>query len=163
MMPQVVVRFPLPLLALLLVLAGCASPGSGWRKDPRLCRTVGFLGGVAVGIAAASKDSVSGALIGGAAGALLGHLACSSLPGEIDLEVEATPLGGRAPLRVEFHAVAQGATQLTWDLGDGTRAEGHHIEHVYRGQGTFYVSIVASDGSGRTARRRMRITVLAPQ
>ncbi|MCA1813449.1 MAG: PKD domain-containing protein [Halobacteriales archaeon] len=44
------------------------------------------------------------------------------------------------------------ALTTTWDLGDGARAEGLHVEHAYRAPGLYHVTFTASDGVDSTSR-----------
>ena len=151
---------------LFLVLLACVAPGTGWRSDPTLCRIVGFVGGTVVGVLVSegnndqANNRAAGGMVGGGVGALLGHVLCNPLVGELGVRISALPLGGEAPLQIEFRAVARGATKLVWDLGDGTLAEGRRVEHVYQRPGTFYPTVTVTDDEGRSARTGTRVTVL---
>lgn len=71
---------------------------------------------------------------------------------EWDLAIQADPDVGRAPLTVEFTAILDvervQPTRMLWDFGDGERAEGTAVRHVYRAAGeyTAMLRVVASDG-----------------
>ncbi len=56
--------------------------------------------------------------------------------------VSATPAAGAAPLRVRL--IAKGdAASYSWDLGDGTLANGGQVSHVY-GPGRFFATVTAT-------------------
>ncbi|MCP4344360.1 MAG: PKD domain-containing protein [Desulfobacterales bacterium] len=54
---------------------------------------------------------------------------------------------------------------LTWDMGDGTTAEGIRVIHTYRKSGSYVVSIIAKDNSGAindAASKAITITINTP-
>jgi lipoprotein-anchoring transpeptidase ErfK/SrfK len=65
------------------------------------------------------------------------------------LNIQATPTSGPAPLRVSF--TATGAASAHWDFGDGSSADGLATEHVYSaGRWTAKVTAQTADGSSST-------------
>src|SRR6266571_3703983 len=52
-----------------------------------------------------------------------------------------------------------GSLTVSWDLGDGQKATGASVVHVYAGPGVFPVSVTASDAGGGTTTVGSSITV----
>ena len=52
-----------------------------------------------------------------------------------------------------------GSLTVSWDLGDGQKASGASVVHVYATAGTFPVAVTASDGSGGVTTAGSSITV----
>ena len=70
--------------------------------------------------------------------------------------VSATPAAGAAPLRVRL--IAKGdAASYSWDLGDGTLANGGQVSHVY-GPGRFFATVTATGPTEEVAQARVRVT-----
>lgn len=81
--------------------------------------------------------------------------------------IEASPTRGDAPLRVEFDGSLsfdpQGLlVRYEWDFGDGTRAEGPKVTHVYRRNGVYIATLTVSDQFGARGQDRVRIVVGNP-
>ena len=152
------------LLAAVLANSACAAPGTGWRSDPTVCRSLGVVaGGVAASAAASGGNRPLWGLAGMVAGFFVAHLACARRRSELSVRVSASPLGGDAPFRTELRAVSDGATRFSWDLGDGNAAGGSRVTHTYRRAGTFHAEVRVADEAGRSAAARIRITVLQPR
>jgi PKD repeat protein len=56
-------------------------------------------------------------------------------------------------------AESGGALTVSWDLGDGEKASGASVVHVYAREGVFPVSVTASDGGGGVTTVGSSITV----
>jgi OOP family OmpA-OmpF porin len=157
-------RAALVALVAVVTSGACVAPGTGWRSDPIVCRSLGAVaGGVGASAAASGSNRVAWGLVGMAAGALVGHLACEPRRGELSVRVSASPLGGDAPFQTELRAVSDGATRFDWELGDGGTAEGTRVTYTYRRPGTFHAEVTVADDEGRRAVARIRITVLKPR
>ncbi|MGD9936121.1 MAG: PKD domain-containing protein [Methanoregulaceae archaeon] len=78
----------------------------------------------------------------------------------------AYPETGRAPLTVRFQDTSTGAESWTWVFGDGTYSSDRYPVHVYTRSGTYTVSLLVSDGSGRShskvAQDLIRVTAAPP-
>ncbi len=63
---------------------------------------------------------------------------------------------------VPFTAVATSSTQrsatFSWDLGDGTKMERHHVEHIYQRPGS-YLAKVSAKAAGETTVRGLTVIV----
>ncbi len=92
-------------------------------------------------------------------------------PETLSVHIEASPLEGVAPLDVSFALVVAGAAaqhelSCEWDFGDGQRARGCALQHVFlaAGTGPFVVrGGVADKDTGQTATAApVQVLVLAP-
>ncbi len=63
----------------------------------------------------------------------------------------AYPETGRAPLTIQFQDTSVGAESWTWVFGDGMYSSERNPVHVYARPGTYTVSLLVSDGSGRSS------------
>ena len=68
----------------------------------------------------------------------------------------AYPETGQAPLSVQFSDMSVGAESWTWVFGDGTYSSSRNPSHVFSEPGTYTVSLLVSDGSGRSASKVAR-------
>ena len=68
----------------------------------------------------------------------------------------AYPETGQAPLTVQFSDMSVGAESWTWVFGDGTYSSSRNPSHVFTEPGTYTVSLLVSDGSGRSASKVAR-------
>lgn len=78
--------------------------------------------------------------------------------------ITADPVAGGRPLRVRLDATASsdpegGTLGYTWDLGDGTNAEGATITHEFRDVGTYVVTLTVTSSSGASATGDVVVTV----
>ena len=64
---------------------------------------------------------------------------------------------GLAPFAVTLTATGDAAA-YAWDLGDGTRAEGAVVEHVYSAPGRYTAVVTATSASGETAQASVAVT-----
>lgn len=63
---------------------------------------------------------------------------------QANIKIEAPVAFSGRPVKIT--AEAQGATEFTWDFGDGTNAYADaSIEHTYKTQGTYTISLVANN------------------
>jgi chitodextrinase len=81
--------------------------------------------------------------------------------------MEASPLRGEAPLRVEFDGSRSYdpnglLVRYEWDFGDGTRAQGPRVSHVYERNGIYVATLLVSDSFGASDQDRVRIVVGNP-
>jgi cell wall hydrolase len=73
------------------------------------------------------------------------------------VSAEATPATGQAPLEVMLTATGE-ADSFSWNLGDGSQAEGRVVRHVYAtGR---YTATVTATGGGEAAQASIVITAL---
>ncbi len=70
----------------------------------------------------------------------------------------ATPATGVAPLRVTLTATGDAAS-YTWELGDGTTAEGAVAAHVYAA-GRFVATVTATNAGGESAQAQVAVNVV---
>jgi PKD repeat protein/glucose/arabinose dehydrogenase/type 1 glutamine amidotransferase len=82
------------------------------------------------------------------------------------LTVDATPVKGTAPLKVDFSATAtdpEGDTPIgyAWTFGDGGTADVANPSHTYSRAGTYTAKVTATDAKGAAATRSIEITVEA--
>jgi PKD repeat protein len=80
-----------------------------------------------------------------------------------DLEIEADPDIGTAPLSVQFSAVIDedepGPFYYSWDFGDGGRDVSNPTAHTYRSPGTYTATLTATNGQGQQSTRDVEIQV----
>jgi len=76
-----------------------------------------------------------------------------------------TPLTGAAPLTVNFTDTSTNTpTSWAWDFGDGGTSTVKNPSHVYAAQGTYTVTLAATNASGSDSEIKTNyITVMAPQ
>lgn len=70
---------------------------------------------------------------------------------EAPVEIIAAPGAGEAPLEVELEVAPDdrrglSAVEYRWDFGDGGRATGEAVTHVYAEPGTYTVSVEVAEG-----------------
>ena len=84
-------------------------------------------------------------------------------------EIATTPMMGQAPLVVVYggsHSFDPDGTIVTydWDFGDGSRANGEIVSHVFTQAGTYTTVLTVVDNAGETATAEVVITVdVGPQ
>jgi peptidoglycan hydrolase-like protein with peptidoglycan-binding domain len=76
------------------------------------------------------------------------------------LTVRASATLGAAPFRVTLTAEGSAAS-YEWDLGDGQRAFGSTVEHVYERAGIYTATVTATSADGATARAQLVLTAVA--
>jgi cellulose 1,4-beta-cellobiosidase len=80
-----------------------------------------------------------------------------------DLDVNADPDIGTAPLNVEFIAMPDGdlpqPVSFQWDFGDGDRDVSNPAHHTYQEPGQYTASVLVTNGLGQVARRELEIQV----
>jgi PKD repeat protein len=80
-----------------------------------------------------------------------------------DLDVNADPDIGTAPLSVEFSVMLDDdLTQpisFQWDFGDGSREFSNPAHHTYRQPGQYTATLLVTNGRGQVARRELEIQV----
>jgi PKD repeat protein len=80
-----------------------------------------------------------------------------------DVDVNADPDIGTAPLSVEFSALLD--TELPqpvsfqWDFGDGSRDVSNPARHTYQQAGQYTATLLVTNGLGQIARRELEIQV----
>jgi PKD repeat protein len=86
-----------------------------------------------------------------------------------EVNLDATPQDGDAPLEVEFEAAAAddvsapGELDIEWDFGDGETASGDLSQvHTYTEPGVYEASVAVTDGDGHTTRERVILRVADP-
>jgi PKD repeat protein len=92
-------------------------------------------------------------------------LAASTEPLRVEISTEDTE--GVAPATFEFEADVTGGMEpytIRWDFGDGITGEENDddIEHTFDIAGTYRVSVLVTDSTGRTASDSILITVEPP-
>jgi PKD repeat protein len=80
-----------------------------------------------------------------------------------DLDVNADPDIGVAPLSVEFSAMLDDdlpqPVSFRWDFGDGAQDFNNPAHHTYREPGQYTASLLVTNGRGQIARRELGIEV----
>ena len=81
-----------------------------------------------------------------------------------DVEIEAEPESGEAPLRVRFQASADtdvpaSRLRFEWDLGGGVKGAGPTTEHVYTHPGSYPVTVVVTNLAGQHGQAQTEIDV----
>ena len=80
-----------------------------------------------------------------------------------DLDINADPDIGTAPLSVEFSAMLDDdlpqPVSFQWDFGDGSRDFSNPAHHTYREPGQYTASLLVTNGLGQIARRELEIQV----
>jgi PKD repeat protein len=80
-----------------------------------------------------------------------------------DLEIEADPDVGPAPLTTRFSAVIDedepGPFYYSWDFGDGGRDASNPTAHTYRVAGTYTATLTATNAQGQQSTRDVEIQV----
>ncbi len=82
----------------------------------------------------------------------------------LTVAVQANPSSGTAPLTVNFYSTVSGGTPgytYSWTFGDGGTGSSANPSHSYTTAGTFTVTLVVSDGMGRTQSSSTTVTVQA--
>lgn len=81
----------------------------------------------------------------------------------LDVEVDAEPDIGRAPLTVRFtvtaDAEADGPLAFVWDFGDGTGGSDSPTSHTFRAAGTYTATVTVTAARGRQATRQLQLLV----
>lgn len=75
------------------------------------------------------------------------------------------PATGKAGTAVAMSAAAtdrMSGASVHFDFGDGSRADGASVSHIYAAPGTFAVKVIATDGAGNQSSLSKAITVAAP-
>ena len=72
----------------------------------------------------------------------------------VELGAEATFDGGRS------YDPENGPTTFSWDLGDGTTADGATVTHVYRAAGTYTVTLTVTDEHGASGSASAEVVVV---
>lgn len=84
----------------------------------------------------------------------------------LDVDLEAVPDIGRAPLQVRFQVVLSDPDaplrSIQWDFGDGHAAEGRAVTHVFTEPGTFVVTARIERQSGSVIVRDVYVQVDPP-
>jgi PKD repeat protein len=85
------------------------------------------------------------------------------------VDIIATPLQGKAPLKVDFTATAtdpEGDLPLSyvWSFGDGATATGASVSHTYTTSGTHDATVTVTDsrGAAGTAHVQVKVDATAP-
>lgn len=81
--------------------------------------------------------------------------------------IEASPARGDAPLTVKFDGALSFdpkglLVRYEWDFGDGERAEGPKVSHVYERNGIYLATLTVSDQFGASDQDHVRIVVGNP-
>jgi PKD repeat protein len=77
-------------------------------------------------------------------------------------DFSASPLGGNAPLPVQFTDQSTGAASWSWDFGDGGSSTLQNPSHLYSGGGVFTVTLTVGNSAGQNTKTRIAyITVTA--
>lgn len=69
---------------------------------------------------------------------------------------------GEAPLNVTFTSTSVGATNYSWDFGDGDLGSGYMVDHEYDSVGSFTATLIASNDCGGADTSTGIINVLPP-
>lgn len=99
---------------------------------------------------------------------VLGRRAMAVLVGSAatDLSIEGLPKNALPDTALQMTAkgVKTPGTAFSWDLGDGTKANGDSVSHAWKAAGTYSVTLTAKtpDGAEAVATARIRIENLAP-
>lgn len=75
-------------------------------------------------------------------------------PEPLALKLTVTPKSGVSPLSVTFDAVVTGGTGsyfVNYNFGDGTSSQGQVLVHQFVGEGTYNVTVTATDSNGTVA------------
>lgn len=75
-----------------------------------------------------------------------------------EAQIDAAPAAGAPPLTVLFQAKTT-APQIEWDFGDGTKAEGRKVEHVFQRSGIYTVTLTAAVSGGNASIAQTEIVV----
>jgi PKD repeat protein/plastocyanin len=100
---------------------------------------------------------------GGKAGTAEVTVVVGDPSGPPTVQAAASPRSGAAPLEVRFTSVSSDpeghAVSTVWDFGDGQRAGGPNITHIYRTPGTYTATVTVTDPDGLTDTASLQITV----
>ncbi len=84
----------------------------------------------------------------------------------LDLDVEAVPDIGRAPLQVEFRLVlsdpGEPLRSIRWNFGDGHEADGAIVRHLFTEPGGFWVTVQVERKTGSLLQRDVFVQVDPP-
>jgi PKD repeat protein len=83
-----------------------------------------------------------------------------------DVDIEADPDIGPAPLTTRFNAVVpedlEPELTCSWDFGDGTSGSGRTTEHTYREPGTYSVKLAVTHSNQQRGTREIEVQVDPP-
>jgi hypothetical protein len=130
----------------LAAATGCTSPGVGSPECSSCALVAGVLGGIAgAALAHPRRARTAGRTVGAGVGALggaaLGWLLCGQLRAKFlpQVRIDAQPSSGEAPLAVQLTAAVAPErfriVRYEWDFGDGSRASGPLVSHVFLNPG----------------------------
>ena len=81
----------------------------------------------------------------------------------IEVEIDADPDIGRAPLTVQFSAVlgrqAAGPFSYQWDFGDGSQDTSNAVSHTYTEPGAYTATLTVTSEDGQSGTRDVVIQV----
>ena len=76
----------------------------------------------------------------------------AATPNKIEIAAQssvlAMPMGGMAPLDVEFSTLAENPVRIKWDFDDGNKSEEVSPNHMYETPGIYFVTMIAELESG---------------
>ena len=92
-----------------------------------------------------------------------GYIMVAAPPSAPVADFTASPLGGIAPLRVQFTDLSSGApTSWAWDFGDGATSAERNPSHTYLSAGSFTVGLTVAGAAGQSGRVRGNYIVVTP-
>jgi PKD repeat protein len=92
-----------------------------------------------------------------------GTYTSSGLP--LNVNMDASPLSGPAPLAVSFTGTATGGIapySYYWDFGDGNSASNQNPTHIYSGTGSFTANLTVTDSISNVSTDSKTINVTTP-
>lgn len=77
-------------------------------------------------------------------------------------QFSASPLSGNAPLTVNFINQSAGASSYLWDFGDGNTSTAASPSHAYQAEGTYTVSLTATNTCGSNVEIKANYIAVSP-
>lgn len=87
-------------------------------------------------------------------------------PGTFEIEVDAEPGAGPAPLTIQFTGEAtnaQGTVRWRWDFADGTTSDEQNPRHTYTRAAKYDVQVTATDDAGAADHWSIQVRAWTPE
>ncbi len=111
-----------------------------------------------------NKDILDNNRPSGSAWDIGAHEFAGSSSSNFDADINANPISGDAPLKVQFNGIAAGGNSpynFHWDFGDGNSSDQQNSTYTYQQNGSFNVTLTIIDNDNKQAIASVAIQVNA--